>query len=268
MITQRSVLNMTDELIINEIAPRPHNSGHYTIEGCIISQYDAQIRAILRLPLPVVPSLMKSPETFAVMLNLLGSSNGDNTEIARSALSIADAHVHLYGKAEARPGRKMGHVTVIGSSPQDVWRKVEPLIRLDEALHQLNRGTYTMPLPLGSLHSSPVLIGITMGSDSDLEKVKPGLEVLESLSIPFEVRITSAHRQPQLMLDYAKAAAGRGIKVLIAAAGGAAALPGMVASATTLPVIGIPIKCSTLDGMDSLLSIVQMPVSATDSRRI
>ncbi len=98
-----------------------------------------------------------------------------------------------------------------------------------------------------------------MGSDSDWATMQGAAEALADFSVPYEVRVISAHRTPQLMLDYGAAAAGRGLKVIIAGAGGAAALPGMVASATALPVIGVPVPLKHLDGMDSLLSIVQMP---------
>jgi phosphoribosylaminoimidazole carboxylase len=98
-----------------------------------------------------------------------------------------------------------------------------------------------------------------MGSDSDLPVLKPGLELLTNLGIPFHVTITSAHRTPLRMTEFASSAAANGFKVIIAAAGGAAHLPGMVAASTPLPVIGVPVKGSTMDGMDSLLSIVQMP---------
>ena len=103
------------------------------------------------------------------------------------------------------------------------------------------------------------IIGVTMGSDTDLATLRPGLALLDEIGIPYECTITSAHRTPQHMLDYAKAAQGRGLKVIIAAAGGAAHLPGMVASCTSLPVVGVPVKASALDGLDSLLAIVQMP---------
>lgn len=98
-----------------------------------------------------------------------------------------------------------------------------------------------------------------MGSDTDLATLRPGLELLDTMEIPYEVHITSAHRTPQYMLDFGRAAAGRGFKVIIAAAGGAAHLPGMIASETILPVIGVPVKAKALDGLDSLMSIVSMP---------
>ena len=98
-----------------------------------------------------------------------------------------------------------------------------------------------------------------MGSQSDWQTLKPASEILKSLGIPHESRIVSAHRTPDRMSAYAKGAAGRGLKVIIAGAGGAAHLPGMTAAMTTLPVLGVPVESRTLKGMDSLLSIVQMP---------
>ena len=100
-----------------------------------------------------------------------------------------------------------------------------------------------------------------MGSDSDLPVMKVGAKILKEFGIPFELSIVSAHRTPQRMANYAHSAAKRGIKAIIAGAGGAAHLPGMVAAMTPLPVIGVPVKGSSLDGVDSLYSIVQMPVS-------
>ena len=102
-------------------------------------------------------------------------------------------------------------------------------------------------------------VGVIMGSDSDWPVMTDAATALAEFDIPFEVGVVSAHRTPGRMLDYAREAAGRGIEVIIAGAGGAAHLPGMVASATPLPVIGVPVPLKYLDGMDSLLSIVQMP---------
>ncbi len=102
-------------------------------------------------------------------------------------------------------------------------------------------------------------IGIIMGSDSDLDVMKEAANVLDEFHIEYEITVVSAHRTPERMFTYAKEAKARGIKVIIAGAGGAAHLPGMVASITTLPVIGVPVKLKTMDGLDSLLSIVQMP---------
>ena len=103
------------------------------------------------------------------------------------------------------------------------------------------------------------LVGVVMGSDSDWAVMSDAAQALKEFGIEYEVEVLSAHRTPDLMMEWGKAAAGRGIKVIIAGAGGAAHLPGMIASVTTLPVVGVPVKLKSLDGMDSLLSIVQMP---------
>jgi 5-(carboxyamino)imidazole ribonucleotide mutase len=103
------------------------------------------------------------------------------------------------------------------------------------------------------------LVGIVMGSQSDWSTMQHAAETLESLGVPHEVAIVSAHRTPQRMVEYAKAARGRGLRIIVAGAGGAAHLPGMCAAMTTLPVLGVPMQAHALAGMDSLLSIVQMP---------
>ena len=107
--------------------------------------------------------------------------------------------------------------------------------------------------------SNTPLVGIIMGSSSDSEHLDPARKILKEFGIPFEYKVVSAHRTPDHMFRYAEEAAGRGIEVIIAGAGGAAHLPGMVASKTVLPVIGVPVKSRALSGLDSLLSIVQMP---------
>ena len=103
------------------------------------------------------------------------------------------------------------------------------------------------------------LIGIIMGSQSDWETMRHAADMLDALEVPYETRIVSAHRTPDRLYDFAKKAAGRGLKLIIAGAGGAAHLPGMTASMTRLPVLGVPVESKALSGMDSLLSIVQMP---------
>ena len=103
------------------------------------------------------------------------------------------------------------------------------------------------------------LVGIIMGSSSDWETMRAAAEALDKLKVPYETRVVSAHRTPDLLFEYASSAQGRGIEVIVAGAGGAAHLPGMVASKTTLPVLGVPVQSKALNGMDSLLSIVQMP---------
>ncbi|MNW33653.1 N5-carboxyaminoimidazole ribonucleotide mutase [compost metagenome] len=104
-----------------------------------------------------------------------------------------------------------------------------------------------------------VQVGVIMGSTSDWETMEHACTILDELKIGYEKKVVSAHRTPDLMFEYAEAAAGRGLKVIIAGAGGAAHLPGMVASKTTVPVIGVPVQSKALNGLDSLLSIVQMP---------
>lgn len=107
--------------------------------------------------------------------------------------------------------------------------------------------------------SEKPIAGLVMGSDSDWPAMKEAAEILEQFGIPYEKRVVSVHRTPDVMAQYGKTARGRGLKVIIAGAGGAAHLPGMLAAYTTLPVIGVPVKTSALGGVDSLYSIVQMP---------
>ena len=106
---------------------------------------------------------------------------------------------------------------------------------------------------------SEPLVGIIMGSTSDWETMRHAADTLDQLAIPYEKKVVSAHRTPQRLYDYAQSAKGRGLKIVIAGAGGAAHLPGMTASMTSLPVLGVPVESQALKGMDSLLSIVQMP---------
>ena len=107
-------------------------------------------------------------------------------------------------------------------------------------------------------HRSP-LVGVVMGSDSDWPTMQAAAVMLKEFGVPFEARVVSAHRTPDLLFEYAAAAAGRGLKAIIAGAGGAAHLPGMLAAKTTVPVLGVPVQSKALSGQDSLLSIVQMP---------
>lgn len=107
--------------------------------------------------------------------------------------------------------------------------------------------------------SEQPIVGIIMGSDSDLPVMQAAATVLEEFNVPYEISIVSAHRTPKRMYDYAETAATRGLKIIIAGAGGSAHLPGMVAAITTLPVIGVPVQSKTMSGIDSLYSIVQMP---------
>ena len=112
---------------------------------------------------------------------------------------------------------------------------------------------------MSSVHTPSPLVGVIMGSRSDLRTMTPAAELLTELGVPHEVRIVSAHRTPDWMFEYASTAEQRGLEVIIAAAGGAAHLPGMVAAKTVLPVLGVPVPATMLNGVDALLSIVQMP---------
>lgn len=244
-----------DDLLINEIAPRPHNSGHYTIDACVTSQFEAHLRSILNLPIPRSFSKLSTNTTNAIMLNLLGDKDTPNGElkICERALQTPGASVYLYGK-ESRPGRKVGHINIVSSSMQDCQR------RLDYIIGKSNKPVIITAVDqLKSREAVKPLIGIIMGSDSDLPVMSAACKVLEDFDVPFEVTIVSAHRTPHRMSQYAIEASERGIKAIIAGAGGAAHLPGMVAAMTPLPVIGVPVKGSNLGGVDSLHSIVQMP---------
>lgn len=243
------------ELLINEIAPRPHNSGHYTIDACVTSQFEAHVRAVLNLPMPKNFSALTTSETNAIMLNILGDEKEKNKElqICKRALETPGSSVYLYGK-ESRPKRKMGHVNVVTSSMEECERRMSYVIGKLKEPPKISAATKMV----NEAEKAP-LVGVIMGSDSDLPVMSAACEILEQFEVPFEVTIVSAHRTPHRMSKYAIEASQRGIKAIIAGAGGAAHLPGMVAAMTPLPVIGVPVKGSCLDGVDSLHSIVQMP---------
>ncbi|KAK6461462.1 Phosphoribosylaminoimidazole carboxylase [Scheffersomyces coipomensis] len=245
-----------NELLVNEIAPRPHNSGHYTIDACVTSQFEAHIRAVANLPMPKGFTELTTTSTNAIMLNILGDKTvpDKELEICRRALEIPHASVYLYGKT-TRADRKMGHINIVSSSIQDCQSRLAYI--LDDESY-LEKGQSLPPLNLIRPSETP-LVGVIMGSDSDLPVMSIGANILKKFGVPFELTIVSAHRTPQRMSQYANEAAKRGLKVIIAGAGGAAHLPGMVAAMTPLPVIGVPVKGSVLDGVDSLHSIVQMP---------
>jgi phosphoribosylaminoimidazole carboxylase len=239
-----------DTLLINEIAPRPHNSGHYTIEACPISQYDAHLRAILDIPIHQSSLRLREP---AIMLNILGGKAPDShIQVAKKAYESPNASIHLYGKGDARPGRKMGHITLTAPTLAQAEKEIQPLV--DFVDNQKGK-----PLGLHTARTDEPLVAVIMGSDSDLPVLKAGLQILEKLEIPFTTRITSAHRTPDWLREFSKAASDTSLKVIIGAAGGAAHLPGMCASWTTLPVIGLPVKATHMDGWDSLVSMTQMP---------
>lgn len=227
-------------VLVNEIAPRPHNSGHYTIDACVISQFEAHLRAVMGLPIPDLKFVTN--DTNAIMLNVLGDLNTPGKELAlcQRTLEVDGGSVYLYGK-ESRPKRKLGHINIVSDSMAACENKLKYI-----------EGS------IKSLESIPK-VGVIMGSDSDLPVMKAACDILTKFDIPYEVTIVSAHRTPQRMFDYATSARTRGLKAIIAGAGGAAHLPGMVAAMTSLPVIGVPVKGSVLDGVDSMHSILQMP---------
>eukprot|EP01018_Ginkgo_biloba_P017468 Gb_05836 [translate_table: standard] len=257
------------QILLNEVAPRPHNSGHHTIEACYVSQFEQHLRAVLGLPLG--DTSMKVPAS--IMYNLLGEEEGERGfsiahRLMRRAASIPGASVHWYEKPEMRKQRKMGHITIVGPSMEIVRKRMKLVIdgdngSIDTRRYQEELSSKVSPRDFaifsGEDKSGTLDVSIIMGSDSDLPVMKAAAEVLESFQVPYEITIVSAHRTPERMVQYAKQAHERGIKVIIAGAGGAAHLPGMVAALTPLPVIGVPVRGSSLDGMDSLLSIVQMP---------
>lgn len=262
-------------IMVNEVAPRPHNSGHYTIEAVPeLSQYKAQLHAIMNYIPPQLelrPAVSKS-----IMLNILGGAVPEShdrlSHLARTEyIKGTKTYLHLYGKA-SKPGRKIGHITFNSSAEVDLEKTIEPFInevdqmhaaRLKSSSSQLRPSAPEDKKTTSSRNAQSPLVVVTMGSDSDLNVLGAGLDILEKFGVPYDCTITSAHRTPARMTELAHEAAGRGVKVIIAAAGGAAHLPGMLASETPLPVIGVPVKATHLDGVDSLHSIVQMPVSLT-----
>ncbi|KHN98330.1 phosphoribosylaminoimidazole carboxylase [Metarhizium album ARSEF 1941] len=263
-------LTKDGDIIFNECAPRPHNSGHASIESIpYMSQFKAQLAAILDEPLPDV---LEPHVSSSIMINILGGAEPDShlplVETAKSMYGNKTAvYVHLYGK-ESKPSRKIGHITVTGFGPiVDLEQFARPLLSMTDVIRQERlrasrkalrpRAAPTPEQPKAAKENPLVLV--TMGSDSDLPVLKAGIDILNQFGVPWEVDITSAHRTPDKMAQVATDAASRGIKVIIAAAGGAAHLPGMLAAYTPLPVIGVPVKATHLDGLDSLLSIVQMP---------
>lgn len=261
--------------MVNEVAPRPHNSGHYTIEAVPqMSQYKAQLHAVMN----IIPKNLKlTPRTSqAIMLNILGGADASSheklIELTETAyIEDVDVYLHMYGKA-SKPGRKIGHITfTTPDATVDLAQTIAPFINEVDRMREQRRSSSAEVLrpvvaaetkKASSKNAEAPLVVVTMGSDSDLGVLAAGLDILEKFEVPYDCTITSAHRTPTRMTELANAAAARGVKAIIAAAGGAAHLPGMLASETTVPVIGVPVKATHLDGKDSLLSIVQMPVSS------
>lgn len=252
-------------ILLNEVAPRPHNSGHYTMDGCVTSQFENHVRAVMGWPLGDTSLTSAS----AIMLNLLGEAEGEEGvkrahDVMAQAYKIPGAKVHWYGKEGGMAkGRKVGHINILAGSREGARSK---LGQLDPSGLTALRSSAAEAAAAGLASDSrpaagKAKVGIIMGSDSDLATMKAAAQVLEEFNVPLELTVVSAHRTPERMMEYARTAHQRGIKVIIAGAGGAAHLPGMVAAMTPLPVVGVPVKPNGayLDGMDALLSIVQMP---------
>jgi len=241
-------------LLLNEVAPRVHNSGHFSADACAVSQFEQHVRAVCGLPLGDARLRVGA----AAMINVLGAGDGPGADaptwaLCAAALGAPGASVHWYGKGGAmKRGRKVGHVTVTGAGAAQALARARALLRAaapgDDAADAALRGV-----------RAPPVVGVIMGSDSDLPAMAPAAAVLREFGVAFEVTIVSAHRTPDRLVDYARGARARGIRVIIAGAGGAAHLPGMVAALTPLPVVGVPIPLRHLDGVDSLHSILQMP---------
>ncbi|KAL4429623.1 hypothetical protein ABPG77_008672 [Micractinium sp. CCAP 211/92] len=251
-------------VLLNEVAPRPHNSGHYTIEACPSSQFEAHLRAVLGWPLGDTSLRVGA----SIMLNILGEAGGEEGErraheLMGRAYAVPGASVHWYGKAGVAAQRKIGHITIVGRDNEECRQRLRAID--PAAADAIEAATSKVASELSqagdSSGSGGPAVGIIMGSDSDLPTMKAAAEVLEEFGVPCEVTVVSAHRTPERMFEYARSAHKRGIRAIIAGAGGAAHLPGMVAAMTPLPVIGVPVKPAGahLDGVDALLSIVQMP---------
>lgn len=199
------------------------------------------LRAVLGMPCPA-PQLRVGA---ALMFNVLGRETMEATkEVLQRALAVPGASMHWYGKLENRPGRKMAHITVTAHSMAELRERADKL---------------GVPANLHRLPATGPRVGVIMGSDSDLAVMKEAAEMLERFQVPYELTIVSAHRTPTRLYSYAQSAAERGLQVIIAGAGGAAHLPGMVAALCSLPVVGVPMHTTAFGGNDSLMSIVQMP---------
>ncbi len=236
--------------MLNEIAPRPHNSGHYTIEACYTSQFEQHLRAVASLPLGC-PDMKCGA---AIMINILGTADGEEgmlqlRPLLHQALRVPGASVHWYGKSSCRKGRKMGHITLTGPSMAKLLPFAAQLTQHNPTLSSSTSVASGCMSPVLTTVPQKPLVGIIMGSDSDLPKMKPAAEVLERFGVSYQLTVVSAHRTPDRLMEYAKSADEKGLKCIIAGAGGAAHLPGMCAAMTPLPVIGVPVALKHLDGI-------------------
>ena len=237
----------TGEIVVNETAPRVHNSGHHTIHSHNISQFEMLARILLDRPLerPIMHSTY-------VMRNLFGSTDpfaegAYHFRNIRAVFTDDGPHLIDYYKDSQLPWRKLGHITHV--------RRCADIVELREEMSVLCEG-----ITVECGEQSQVEIGIVMGSRSDWETMQQACVLLKKWNVDYETTVVSAHRTPDRLVQYAKTARDRGIKVIIAGAGGAAHLPGMLGANTTVPVIGVPIARSQSRAPHAALwSIVQMP---------
>jgi len=249
-------LSSSGKLLVNEMSPRPHNTGHHTIDYYQMNQYNLLNRCLLNLSLKLDSDNQRFDPTqdSVIMVNIFGRITAELDQPNKIKPTFfyrndGDQHIYCYNKETSYPNRKLGHITFLQSDPECIS---DQIIR--------NKHTISYVCSQVIKNSSEPIVSIIMGSSSDLSIMEQASEILDAFQIPYEFEIISAHRSPKDMFTFAELAKSRGIKVIIAGAGGAAHLPGMVASITTLPVIGIPIKSSnSIQGIDSLLSICQMP---------
>lgn len=237
------------EVLLNEIAPRPHNTGHFTQAACSVNQFENHLRAICGMPLG--STRMFTP--VAAMLNILGHASGsfDQTiKIVDAASKVSGASIHWYGKESCRPGRKMGHINLVAWSQPELNKNLRKILEYD---------SFEFDCSGEGLEQTKFRVAVVMGSKSDLPTMNDAIEIIRAFDVEVFVDVVSAHRTPQKLVRFSQEAQKNGFHVIVAGAGGAAHLPGMIASMTPLPVIGVPVKTASLGGIDSLYSIVQMP---------
>lgn len=244
-------------ILVNEIAPRVHNSGHHTIHTTNVSQFEMLARILVGYPIEQPIELCPQ----YVMRNLYPSQGFAAAATANTRYAIVN-HLAVfdpikgpffvdYGKPSLGRWRKMGHITHIGKTHKHVHEEMH--------WHRRNLVIEYVAKEDSRDEKQTNSIGIVMGSESDWPVMQEACAMLQELHLGYEVTVVSAHRTPDRLCVYAKTAQSRGIRVIIAGAGGAAHLPGMLAANTVIPVIGVPIKTAALNGVDSLYSIVQMP---------
>ena len=216
-LTAELFLLRDGSLVVNELAPRVHNSGHWTIEGAATSQFEQHIRAICGLGLGSPAAL--SP---TAMVNLLGTGPRRPARLLGMDAALADpaVHLHLYDKRDVFERRKMGHLTALGADVDAALDRARRALGGAQLGRRHDGGRPMTEPPRGPI------VGIVGGSRSDFPTLEAAVAVLDELGVPSELKVVSAHRTPDRLFRYAEEAPGRGIKVIIAGAGGAAHLPG------------------------------------------